>query len=1019
MAELTLARPTAGRRVAAACTALGVFGALPVVLARISSWRLGSPSPLAGLDPPWQWTRPGLDRWWDSLTNGLHTSDQLVDLFVRVGLTVCWLCLAALAAIVVGEMVYVARHGMASGNRRAWFGLGTTGRWIASGLLAVLPMSATRLATASPQIAAHRATPAAVVVQPRFGPVVQRPTDIPAPPAATGPATHVVRRGESVWSIAEQYAPPGQSAAVASLAESILSANLGTVMNDGQRFVTAALIEPGWELTLPSTATAEQPSADHVVVEAGDSYWRIAERHLDRQAGHEVSERAIFDYVPELIEHNAPRLGYDNPAMIHPGDVVEFATPIAAPTPVPPAPSLVPPLFPSIPQPSAPPTPPTTAITTPPTAPATAPATSPATTPDTAPASAVPATVFEPADTVAPFVPPAPSDQPAIPLPVTLAGGTLLATGAALLIAQRRRAALRRAVIGQRLARPAPVSVIVEQRLAELSDVERVARIDLALRAAAGDLADQQAQVRAVVVDDLGRTVLMLDIAATPVARYWLIDPSRNAWILPAEVDLAVLSDEARRSAQPCPALAHFGRASEGEVYVDLEAFGCTAIDDPNVARAVVASVVLSPLGESVEVVQCGLPGLGELGDGLVESVPSAAEAMVRARRHAGHLAELASNATTFRLRARRAAMGSNDPMLVALGGPEADAIDPGELAELAGRGGRGLAVVVTGQMSCAAAWFRPGVSGWRFEPLGIDLEPVVLPADELTCLAAVIADAEPTLVEQHDPVRDTDTAQIDPPLLVRLLGPVAVETADGMPVVFERSKSMELVVWLTQHRTVGSRNSARTALWGSDVRDATFANVVSEARRALAKAVEPPDGDEWIGRSNTEHLPLHSLVATDADVLASAVAAARTEPSVAAIESLRHGLALVRGMPFAGTSYLWPDGEGITSSLTLLATDAAVRMATLALDADRTDDVFWATQQGLLVLPGHEELVALRMRAHAQRGDRAGVRQEWASYERTVRADVWSSGEPSPKLVELRQRLMGGPAITPPTPVG
>jgi hypothetical protein len=58
-------------------------------------------------------------------------------------------------------------------------------------------------------------------------------------------------------------------------------------------------------------------------------------------------------------------------------------------------------------------------------------------------------------------------------------------------------------------------------------------------------------------------------------------------------------------------------------------------------------------------------------------------------------------------------------------------------------------------------------------------------------------------------------------------------------------------------------------------------------------------------------------------------------------------------------------------------------------------------------VLPAHEELIGLRMEAHARAGDHAGVRQEWESYERVINGDPWSDGEPAPKLVELRQRLL------------
>ena len=233
------------------------------------------------------------------------------------------------------------------------------------------------------------------------------------------------------------------------------------------------------------------------------------------------------------------------------------------------------------------------------------------------------------------------------------------------------------------------------------------------------------------------------------------------------------------------------------------------------------------------------------------------------------------------------------------------------------------------------------------------------------------------------------------------------MQSAGGETVGFDRSKAQELVVWLSQHRHHPTRASARTALWELAVRDATFSNVVSDARRAMAKVVPPPAGQEWIGRTMNEDLPLHDLVVSDTELLADRLGAARLLDDQGAIAMLRPGVALIHGMPFEGTSYLWPDAEGITSSLVLLATSAAATLAAHYLAIGDVDGVFWATGQGLKVLAGHEELIALRMRAHADRGDLAGVRSEWESYERAVQADTWAASEPSPKLVELRRKLL------------
>ncbi|MEZ5298211.1 MAG: bacterial transcriptional activator domain-containing protein [Ilumatobacteraceae bacterium] len=265
--------------------------------------------------------------------------------------------------------------------------------------------------------------------------------------------------------------------------------------------------------------------------------------------------------------------------------------------------------------------------------------------------------------------------------------------------------------------------------------------------------------------------------------------------------------------------------------------------------------------------------------------------------------------------------------------------------------------------------------------------------------------DADPDVDEPVE--ADVDMEVPDHRLVVRLLGPVSVESRDGVPVEFERSKTKELIAWLATHRDRSTRSSARAALWDLDVRDATFSNVVSEARRAMARCVEPPDGEEWVGRTMTDDLPLHDLVVTDVDLVRHAIDTARLQPPAMAIETLRNALVWVSGVPFEGTSYLWPDAEGITSDCVLRAITLTTSLAEHCLSVGDVEGVFEATGRGLRVLPAHEEMIAVRMRAYATVGDRAGVSHEWESYERAITADPWSDGEPSPEMLDLRRELM------------
>jgi hypothetical protein len=70
-------------------------------------------------------------------------------------------------------------------------------------------------------------------------------------------------------------------------------------------------------------ARAAAPVAHEHVVEAGDSYWRIAQHHLD-EAGKPVSMVEVHELTVELVAFNSPRLGHRDPTLLLPGEVVRF-----------------------------------------------------------------------------------------------------------------------------------------------------------------------------------------------------------------------------------------------------------------------------------------------------------------------------------------------------------------------------------------------------------------------------------------------------------------------------------------------------------------------------------------------------------------------------------------------------------------------------------------------------------------------------------------------------------------------
>ena len=74
----------------------------------------------------------------------------------------------------------------------------------------------------------------------------------------------------------------------------------------------------------------------------GESYWSISEAHLPTELGRAPTPREVLERTEAAIAYNAPRLGYDDPKMLHTGDIVfvdavtlSLAAPAAAAVPEP------------------------------------------------------------------------------------------------------------------------------------------------------------------------------------------------------------------------------------------------------------------------------------------------------------------------------------------------------------------------------------------------------------------------------------------------------------------------------------------------------------------------------------------------------------------------------------------------------------------------------------------------------------------------------------------------------------
>jgi hypothetical protein len=111
-------------------------------------------------------------------------------------------------------------------------------------------------------------------------------------------------------------------------------------------------------------------------------------------------------------------------------------------------------------------------------------------------------------------------------------------------------------------------------------------------------------------------------------------------------------------------------------------------------------------------------------------------------------------------------------------------------------------------------------------------------------------------------------------------------------------------------------------------------------------------------------------------------------------------------GVPFETCLYIWCDSTGLATDAAVLVVRAAQMMAEMCTENGDLDGVYWATAKGLLAVPGHEDLVAQRMRLHGERDDQAALRAEWQGYCRALANDDWGDASPSRKMVELWREL-------------
>lgn len=218
---------------------------------------------------PWEW-RPD----WTRVQINLHWPPTNTAL--RYGLAaagwIVWLWLVArlaweLLALAIGHEGTGVRVGPVRLLAAALVGTGTT---------AMTALSAT-------------AAPAETVVT---APIDATSTEVKAPAVnsegrqgttatdhSSAKTMHTVKRGETLWSIADRYwGDPARY-------PEIFRTNQGQPQSDGRALADPGIIYPGWQLTIPTTtpdAAEQDPETAKTVhiVGPGDSLWSLAEHYL-------------------------------------------------------------------------------------------------------------------------------------------------------------------------------------------------------------------------------------------------------------------------------------------------------------------------------------------------------------------------------------------------------------------------------------------------------------------------------------------------------------------------------------------------------------------------------------------------------------------------------------------------------------------------------------------------------------------------------------------------------------------
>jgi len=994
---------------------------------------------------------------WSSVTQALLRPDDgsvLIGLVTLVG----WVAWVVFAASVVAELVSVF-SGSRIRPRLPW--MDAPQRLAAGLLLAVLAMAVQAPAASPapmPVIPPQRAAPQTVSGTPVVSPVRAAESTAPLAPVAetagTGGSaiTHVVQRGDDLWSLAEQYYGQGRDW------RRIARANPDVLSGGPDR------LQIGWRLAIPGV-TPSRARPDTVVVRSGDSLSSIADSlfgdpakwralyaanrsQIDDPDEIEVGLRLSVPWDPELEdarpEHTAPprqrdahRHNEDNGQERDPGTTSNGpdADPSRAVTPARPA----------SPPTSHPDAPAPTAASAAPATPGASAATAVSRGNDQAPADA--GSAADAADAALGFG----------------AVGGLLAAGVLAGLAFRRRTQLQSRPVGRRIVHPAPEVQRVETALGRRQNPLSLRTLDLAIRAVAAHCLQSSSPLPTLVLARVAPTAIELVMTETTgdppvgfraVGRSWVLEQDDAGYL----TSIPGLGEAAR----PYPALVSLGQDDDDrQILVNLENMGLLTLDSQvgALSEAVLAAMAV----EMSFSLWCDEMSLTLVGPPLGLPDALAKHNVTHTDEVDSLLARLEQRAIVQRAHQAHLSPGQSriDPDLAEPWAPEVVLINQALSDEQTTRLVQLLTseprVTVAGVVSTplpqapwtltlqppdvaggAAADLRAPVTG-TLHPLGLVLRPQLLerPAHRaMVDLVAVTGQEETTPAPWWDhgggppsaPPPDNVTylgkrfggwgsdnseqakesgvvleqllgaggEELHHPIL-RLLGPIDLLGAAGTVPPRAGRQCLEYCCWLLEHPGTTAQAMASALV----VAEGTRRSNMSRLRAWLGADVE---GNPYLPDAYTGRILLHPSVSSDWQRLQILTAAGVNKTSTGA---LRAALELVRGAPLADAAPgQWHWAEELRTDMVSVIRDIGVEVATRALLDHDIDLARWAAARALVAAPGDELLMAARIRTEHRAGNLGETERltlQLAAQARSLGVDLDS------ETVVLLQEVMEG----------